>query len=355
MEIRIFIYKFALMKIDFHYNTIRLLAEKAGFSPKDAQIIAYASQFVDDATDHKPLKITGNLKVNSERYDGKYFDPICTAHKGLQFISDLKRVVQFKIYVSFHFLPSKVYDEGKDFCYVTTPAGEIATLLIQRALNILKKDKEKNRIPNLIRLGIALHSYADTWAHQGFSGLNSSQDNDISKISIFKAHKWEKLSRIKQLEYNILPDIGHAEAKDFPDIAYLKWKYTYKSSGKTVERNNSEIFFAASKNIYDILSNFNEQNSEWESFNARLYKCFSFINDSDKDKYEFFQKLFPEIGFYYNEDLWKDEAILISREFIEPPNNIQNIEYKLKEDTKWFHFHSIAIEQREFVLGKVKQ
>jgi len=38
------------MKKDFHYSVIKILSEKAGFEAEDAQIIAHASQYVDDAT-----------------------------------------------------------------------------------------------------------------------------------------------------------------------------------------------------------------------------------------------------------------------------------------------------------------
>jgi hypothetical protein len=32
---------------------------QAGFGPEDAQTIAFASQYVDDATEHKPIRIEG--------------------------------------------------------------------------------------------------------------------------------------------------------------------------------------------------------------------------------------------------------------------------------------------------------
>ena len=90
------------MQIDFHYNTIRVLMEKTGFSPEDAQIIAYASQFVDDAVDHKKMKVSGHLEILSTRFSGKTFNPVCSAHRGLQFLKGLKEDVQNKIckYVS---------------------------------------------------------------------------------------------------------------------------------------------------------------------------------------------------------------------------------------------------------------
>ena len=37
------------MQRDFHFYTIYVLARRAGFSPQEAEIVAYASQFTDDA------------------------------------------------------------------------------------------------------------------------------------------------------------------------------------------------------------------------------------------------------------------------------------------------------------------
>ena len=343
------------MQLDFHYSTIRILAEKAGFTPKEAQIIAYASEYVDDATEFKKMRIKGNLKINSPRYDGKYFDPVCSAHKGLQFITDFKKSVQEKIYISFHFLPPKIYKEREDFSYVTRPKGEIAELVLNNALNLLENESEKNRTKNLIKLGIALHSYADTWAHQGFSGIHSSDDNDIGEIAIFMNDEWDKIGKIKQFEQNLLPDIGHAEAIGYPDTSYLRWKYKNVFSKKIIERNNLDIFIDASTTIFNILSDFNNNKTQISEFESRLIKCFSFINDSKQEKFEFYKKIFPEIGFYYNKNQWRDEAMIISREFVNHENKSNMVEFDLGKDPKWFYFHHNALEQRELILKNVKR
>ena len=36
----------------------------------------------------------------------------------------------------------------------------------------------------LVKLGVVLHTYADTWSHAGFSGRHSSAENDIDNIRI---------------------------------------------------------------------------------------------------------------------------------------------------------------------------
>jgi len=41
------------MQTDFHYCAVKFLAHMAGFDEAEAETIAYASQYVDDATEHK--------------------------------------------------------------------------------------------------------------------------------------------------------------------------------------------------------------------------------------------------------------------------------------------------------------
>ena len=217
------------MQIDFHYNTIRIITEKAGFSPEDAQIIAYASQYIDDAVDHKKMNVDGHLDILTKRFTGKTFDPVCTAHKGLQFLKAFKEEVQNKIYIPFHFLPD--LENSDDF--KVEENCSLSKNIVQLALVELSKSEGERRVMNLVRLGIALHTYADSWAHQNFSGKHNSQDNDIGNIDLFKNGKWESIGKLTQIEYNSLPDIGHAEAGSFPDQSHLKWRYTKESEGIT--------------------------------------------------------------------------------------------------------------------------
>ncbi len=340
------------MQIDFHYSVIRILAEKAGFTPADAQIIAYASQYVDDATNYRPLKIEGDLKFNYPRYDGKEFDPICTAHKGLQFLKDFKKIVQHKIYIPFHFLPSKPFEEGVDFDYVTKPNSELAQDLLNQAIS--KFDTDEPKLKKLIGLGVAIHTFADTWAHQDFSGIHSSKHNDIEKIAIWKEDKWDRINFFLQLEYNVLPDIGHAEAFSYPDLPFLKWRYIHAKSNRVVERDNFKEFYEAAKTIYQKLLEFKQKENIWSEFVDSLEVCLKYENYSAKDRFEYYQKIFPEIGFYYNSKQWEKEAINISRKLVTLPAKmeIHKGNVKNKNDFKWFYFHKVALEQRNYILEK---
>ena len=98
------------MQIDFHYYCIGVLARAAGFSGKDALVIAYASQYVDDSTESELIRLEaeeGSLK----------FDPVRTSYTGLQAIQALSWSAQKRVWIPFHFIPSRPFrpDEHQTF------------------------------------------------------------------------------------------------------------------------------------------------------------------------------------------------------------------------------------------------
>ncbi len=343
------------MQIDFHYNTIRILMEKVGFRPEDAQIIAYASQYVDDAVDHEEMKVNGHLEILSRRFTENSFNPVCTAHRGLQFLKGFKQDVQNKIYIPFHFLPDLDSLDSSSPSFLVHPNGNLAKRLVFIALTELAKSTGEQRIMNLVRLGIALHTYADTWAHQDFSGRHNHAENDIDEIEIFKNGKYEKISVFSKLEYDAFPDIGHAEVSDFPDKSYLKWRYRKANSTDFFERDNPRLFLKAAESIFDIFVG-TGKDIDFENIKTRLYECFSFEADNLEEKFKKFQQNFPEIGFYYDEYQWRSEALEVMKgDKIKELMKAGEPAYVLGSDKKWFYFHFAAQEQRAFVLNLLKK
>ncbi len=341
------------MQIDFHYYVIRILCEKAGFSPNESQIIAYSSQYVDDATEHLRFKIEGNPNLAYPRYDGEYFDPICTAHKGLQFIEGIRDVIQKKIYIAFHFIPKKAYIGKGDFNYLTHPGGIFAKSRVEKSLKALDDAEGDLRLQLLIRLGIALHSFADTWAHQNFSGRHSARDNDISQIEIYEDNEWKKIPTLSQLKYNLFPDIGHAEAFNYPDQSHLIWRYIKAHSKEKVTRNNVEIFIEAAKTIFQLLSA-NQNNKSWQKLKPRLKKCFELPTDSVNAKIKYILEIFPKINFYYDDHDWLNQAVHGNHKELKSSKNKPNKEiYKYRGDKKWFYFHMEAMRQRQAIISHI--
>ena len=175
------------MEIEFHYYMTYLIAARAGFSPGEAETVAYASQYVDK--NNRIYKIDQGKPTAYENY-------ITQTLNILKPKSELMR-----IYPTFHFIPGEPLaptaqrKDGKLHRLNTTPNSRNANLIFDTALDS----------GDLYRIGIAAHSYADTWAHQNFVGY----------YDVFNA--------MKGVFSAALPNIGHADAKHKPDQPALVW------------------------------------------------------------------------------------------------------------------------------------
>jgi len=162
------------MQIDFHYDAIYVLSRYAGFNREDAKIIAHSSQYVDDAENGGLIKFT-----NSPSY---YH--IRTAHKIVD-KQNSDEMANIYSWVPFHFLPGNVSDEGKGI-----ETSFVSKLVCRENSQIAREMMEecifrKNDYNGLHRLGLSLHVYADTWAHQNFAGI-SEKINCTKDIYVLK-------------------------------------------------------------------------------------------------------------------------------------------------------------------------
>lgn len=140
------------MQRDFHFYTVYALLRAAGWSSADAKIVAYASQYTDDAKDGTEIPLG----------QGKSFNRALTAYSALR-PQALTTRVQEEVYASFHFLPgpdpeSDDIPRGREALKVTANSS-LARKLVRQALDCGPDDPIRRH-----RLGIALHSYADTFS-----------------------------------------------------------------------------------------------------------------------------------------------------------------------------------------------
>jgi hypothetical protein len=114
------------MQIDFHHAVTYVVARLSGFKQEKAEIIAHAAQYVDDATSSGTVHfLPGNNDLEAgENPNGGFINKI-----------------------------------------VCSKNNPIAKEMVRQA--IIEKDKPYG----LHRLGITMHVYADTWAHQKFAGV----------------------------------------------------------------------------------------------------------------------------------------------------------------------------------------
>lgn len=224
------------MQIDFHHTVTYVAARLAGFSHADADIIAYSAQYVDDATSSGPI-FFGNKAL---------YTRISSAHKSLD-LDNLNDVQNHLAWLPFHFLPGNGglpagNDPAGSFInkIVCLPDSPVAQEMLVAA--ILDQDKPYS----LHRLGIAMHIYADTWAHQDFAGvlheINEVENvTEISQSGVFSGGLQKLLNGILD---DTLPPLGHARAHVLPDMPFLTWRYDNARQGG-IQRNNTDLFCRA--------------------------------------------------------------------------------------------------------------
>ncbi len=150
------------MQIDFHHATTYVCARMAGFSHEEADIISYSAQYVDEATNDGILKFE----------EGQRYTRMASAHKMID-RRNFSEAANHKVWVPFHFLPGNngipaggEHDKGTFIKrLVCKPYSDVAVDLLATCR------EKKNKPYALHRLGITMHVFADTFAHQGFAGI----------------------------------------------------------------------------------------------------------------------------------------------------------------------------------------
>ena len=372
------------MQKDFHYYCVAVLARAAGFTKNDAHTIGYASQYVDDATEGEGIKL--GTKRNYLK-----FDPVRTAydlHKLDQGLQSLNWSPQKRIFIPFHFLPALPFDpdRARGFSFITEPDSTFARILLTRAARM---NDPKRR---LCAIGIAVHTYADTWSHQGFSGRRAVPENDVESIHLYDrpARRWKHL-RLENLALDVLPQIGHAEAGFFPDLPFQKWKCTTKwrtttgSKQKKLRRDNTEVFLEAAHEIYKRLRAMRKSRSSkpilWKDLKpeiatllakepesttlGRVFKSAARLLAATKveERCENWRTKFAGLfrpspsglSYHYDPKQWREAAFhgdIAWDEWTEK-RWAKDAPRKTKPgfwDSLWVHFHRAALCQRHFVL-----
>ena len=204
------------MNDEFHYYITYLVAARAGYAPTEAATVAHACQLVDD-NNQKYCVAVGTAQAYTNYYS--------------QTMDILKPLAyRQRIYSVFHFLPGDPLEagarrrDGKMHWLVATPGGSLAQTLLDGAIS--SKD--------LYRLGIACHAYADTWAHQNFVGYKDG------------------FNSMRGMLEEIIPDIGHADAKHAPDWPAAQWTDGRNLSSPAVD--NKGRFLSAADAIFAAIS-----------------------------------------------------------------------------------------------------
>ncbi len=304
------------MDIEFHYYATAFIANKAGFTEQDSQTIAYASQYVDDNNVSVVIK---------DKSDENYSNFISQTMNILKSADKLRRV-----YPIFHFVPGETIAnrcDGKMHLLNTTPNNKNVNKMLDDAFKVTANTR-------LYRIGIASHSFVDSWAHQNFVGCF----DDFNGIGI-----------------NPNPNIGHADAEHHPDWINHIW-----TDNRLVdsEINNQLRFLSAAFMLYEKYCHYNGKTSEWDKVQAGLLKLWgekTYTGAFLQSKNERYGRYRQELSWLaeYNKFDWFDYAIekkvRFLKDFIDLPFFKDEHHWRnpaKKEETDWYKFQE-AIKEHE--------
>jgi hypothetical protein len=200
------------MNAEFHYYAVCFLCLRAGLPERRSVDIAFASQYVDNAILAYEIDDGGGTFSTEVTQNYVFWDEATLRD----------------IYLPFHFVPgdparaSAERADGAASRWAVTPDSPLAKELLVAAL----------RTGDDFRIGIALHAYADTWAHQHFSGRVEA-GNSLDPSSP-------------------LPPAGHLQALRAPDDASGSW-VDPRLKAPLSRVDNAERFRGAARKIYRYL------------------------------------------------------------------------------------------------------
>lgn len=374
------------MDINFHYYAVKTLAVLAGFQEGKAQMIANFSQFVDDFTIYSKLRLSDvpDFAKHLAKKDktGWIFYPVTTGFDNwFEMVRLTKTKNQKYITVPFHFIPPhcKLNEDKKGddrIAWRVVPAQMNTESLIQGLLrNARERYKAAPDSPeNLIRIGLLLHIFADTYAHQNFSGF-WGWENYCYLTKCYDISKGKDVTdQYSPSFFHQMFAIGHAEANHAPDDSNLLFEITMQlrengSYDFVYSRSNISEFCKASKEIIDYLRSclgFGPiPDDAWGRLSLQLGQ--GFLTDAKNPVLlnRHWKGIFPGINYYYNkEDMMRsmlqklpepngpsDDVCALVERLSSQGIELDTALYETKSNA-FFLYNVIANEVRNFVNDK---
>jgi len=354
------------MQIDFHHAATYVCCRLAGMADTDAQTVAHAAQYVDDATNDGPLQFK----------TGERYVRVTSAHKMLELNKIGDAADNRMVWVPFHFLP------GNDAAPTALSApNAFVHRMVCRPNSQVAKDLVHDCIQNqhlafsLHRLGIALHTYVDTWAHQGFVGM-ISDFNKVDSITVAPDIAYKDtpiyhdlvsgLTKIKAHVANMLP-VGHAGVLTLPDLPFAKWSFK-RENGEVVPRDNPRDFLEAATAMFNMVRRYLAKDitladsalpSNDQSAMDRLLRTTVQIEGEDRHK-TWLNNIkngafsFPAVGITYTEQgpgSWKFQALGMDPDDETGQERFDYLPGFL--ESHWKRFHDAIQYQRLFILHEL--
>jgi hypothetical protein len=345
--------------LEFHYKAIRALTRLAGFADDESRTIAYASQYVDDCSEHKPILVDGLPEFAAPCIKNGRFDPTCTVHSsdrawfGLvdpKYKLFLAEKAQRLILLPFHFLPTIGEDGAID--YRVRADGRLGRALVRRAVDALNADAPGEREGCLVALGVALHSYADTWAHEGFSGRFCERENAIRDVEAQDEDGgW---GHPFAAGWDVIPALGHTQALGLPDEIPATWRAFHEGDNDPIDRVNYAHFRPAVEAIYRFLLSCNGRAEQGRDLDTQVRQDLVAVMGGSST----WEERFCALGLRfddYDQFEWRSESLEgddVDWEGLETREEFARLHFAFRGGrARWVYFHRAARAQRDFVAG----
>jgi hypothetical protein len=311
------------MDINFHYFAAKVLAVKAGFEDKDgkgdAQLLATYSQFVDDYDWFAPFfvyDVPDYARYLATKIAGSlyFFYPVTTGFSFFDYPKLMIESYQKNILIPFHFItkdPLTVIQPDRKRYRVEPVKNGGNTLMNALLDDACSRYKELPNRENLMRIGTLLHTFADTYAHQRFSGWwgwenNAYLEDVVDNITMNKV----TASYLPDVYWH-MPSVGHPNVNTAPDDSNVSFtfqqkydepeEYPYKAH---YGRSNPEEFLVASREIINYFKKCLNQDpvsdADWNILAPNLKKGF-LTTEKNVDKLKnHWSAIFPGIDFHYS-------------------------------------------------------
>ena len=179
-------------------------------------------------------------------------------------------------------------------------------------------------------LGISLHTFADTWSHQNFTGFDE---------------EWNSVFREKSIFRRLPPNIGHAEVTHTPDVISAIW--TDHRIKEKIE--NWDRALNATGEIYKALRKISGEGPSWTGVKSSYKQIMKASDKSDRIKKisDFLNE--NKLGSVpdYSEDEWLDVALNLDHSPIEAKSNFY--------DSDWYRFQQAAKVHFATVMNLIKE
>lgn len=379
------------MDINYHYFAIKTLARFAGFAEEDAQVVAANSQMIDDF-DLFNYMILDSVPEFAQRYARKvpglnywFFNPVTTGFSSLIDFAHLGLDrYQRRIAIPFHFIPQTTLNvpQPTRAGWRTVPAHMNVVTLMQAQMTdaIQKYLQSSGQRVDTMRVGMLLHTFADTYAHQSFSGFHGWENHARLMQVVDNATQQNITASYEPEKYFLFPSIGHANVNHAPDdsnVSFAIHEQTQEGGEYSLhyQRSNTDEYKTASREILNILRACKQQkpidDQAWNTFTAKLTQGFLTSQKDVNALCAHWDAIFPDYNYHYRkEDLLnecfaladtKDNASSLSAEafhtiFAEKRLGIEVPRLTVldkKESIDFFWFNVLAGEMRDAVNGQL--